>query len=71
MKHETYNITKKRKDFKIFLVIIKIDQIRDDMNQTKPNLTKPNRKFQKHEEDHILQNALKFKLRYQLCTVKP
>jgi len=38
MKNETYNITKiKRKDFKIFLVIIKIDQIRDDMNQTKPN----------------------------------
>ncbi len=67
MKNETYNITKiKRKDFKIFLVIIKIDQIRDDMNQTKPN-----RKFQKHEEDHILQNALKFKLKYQLCTVKP
>ena len=68
MKHTI--LQKKRKDFKIFLVIIKIDQIRDDMNQTKPNLTKPNRKFQKHE-DHILQNALKFKLKYQLCTVKP
>ena len=41
MKHETCNITKiKRKDLKIFLVIIKIDQIRDDMNQTKPNQTK-------------------------------